>query len=308
MSISTPHTLMVHGGAGALGDKNDERRMDYKKSIVAVLTRGEELLQKGACAIDVVEQCVSLLEDNPLFNAGRGSVLTEERKIECDAAIMDGRLLAAGAVAGVKNIKNPVQLARCVMERSEHVMLIGEGAAQFAEQHNIARESDDYFVTAMRIEQWQEAQKQERVVWDKDSLEKKFGTVGAVAYDRAGNLAAATSTGGIVNKKYGRVGDSPIIGAGTYADNETCAVSATGYGEQLMKIVIAKTIADFIRYRNLDAQMAAEEGIRYLSERVNGLGGVIVIDRQGRCGAAHSTPHMIYGSVREDQDVFFSFE
>lgn len=299
---------MIHGGAGVLGDKNNEQRMDYKKSIVAVLTRGEELLQKGASAIDVVEQCVSLLEDDPLFNAGRGAVLTEDGKIECDAAIMDGRLLAAGAVAGVKNIRNPVQLARCVMERSEHVMLIGEGATKFAQQCNIAREPDDYFITEMRTKQLREAQKRKRVVWDKDSLGKKFGTVGAVAYDHAGNLAAATSTGGIVNKKYGRVGDSPIIGAGTYADNKTCAVSATGYGEQLIKIVIAKTIADLIRYRNLDAQTAAEAGIRYLSERVNGLGGVIVIDRQGRCGVAHSTPEMIYGSVRENHDVCFTSE
>lgn len=295
---------MIHGGAGGRAEKSGEERVAYKKSIGTVLAHGEGLLREGKNAVDVVEQCVSLFEDDPLFNAGRGSVFTEDGTVECDAAIMDGATLAAGAVAGVKNVRNPVQLARLVMEKSEHALLIGEGAMKFAEQQGVAREPDDYFVTEKRIKQWKEAQGQKQVVLDHDTFtNQKYGTVGAIALDRKGNLAAATSTGGIVNKKYGRVGDSPIIGAGTFADNETCAVSATGYGEQIMKVVLAKTIADIILHRNLDAQSAADEGIRYLVERVKGLGGVIVIDREGRYGAAYSIPSMIYGWVREGQGI-----
>lgn len=291
------YSLIIHGGAGAVADKTDT--LD---SIRHITQTGSRLLANGATALDVVEHCVTLLENDPHFNAGHGAVLDHEGHVELDAAIMDGRNLAAGSVAGVTGIKNPVSLARAVMERSEHVMLIGHGAEQFATTQHIPTAPADYFITPARHAQWQTALASDRVVLDHtdlDNPEKKYGTVGAVAYDTHGDLAAATSTGGIVNKKYGRVGDTPIIGAGTYADNATCAVSATGYGEQFIRTVISKHIAEIIRYTHVDAQTAATQGIEYLVRSVKGLGGVIMIDSHGDIGYAYSTPGMIYGMVSD---------
>ena len=290
---------MVHGGAGEVPDITA-----YYPSLQKIITAGEILLQQGVSAFDVVEHCVSLLEDDPQFNAGRGSVLEENGKVEMDAAIMNGEDLKAGSVAGVRNIKNPIQLARKVIEETEHVMLIGEGAMTFAEKVKASKESDEYFLTKKRIQQWKESKKKNRVVLDHSTISKeKYGTVGAVAYDMKGNIAAATSTGGITNKKFGRVGDSPIIGAGVFADNETCAVSATGYGEQFIRTVLSKTIADKIEMLSLSAQEGADSGIAYLVRKVKGLGGVIVIDNQGRCGVAYSTPQMIYAYVQEGETI-----
>lgn len=297
------YNLMIHGGVGG-SKESEEERAGYEKSIRSVLESGACSLEEGHRALNVVERCVSLLEDDPLFNAGRGSVLTFDGTIECDAAIMDGCTLAAGAVARVTNIKNPVELARLVMERSGHVFLVGDGALKFADEQGILRVENDYFLTDRRVKEWQEAQSPEQTVQGRgDVADKKYGTVGAVARDKQGNLAAATSSGGIVNKKYGRVGDCPIIGAGTFAENETCAVSATGYGEHIMRVVLAKTIADLVRYRGLDAQAAAEEAIRYFVERVQGFGGVIVIDHNGCHGAAYSSPNMLFGQVGSDQEI-----
>ena len=284
-------SLMIHGGAGELDHiKSKEQTAPWLDSIRSILERGREILDRGGSALDTVETCAALLEDDPLFNAGRGSALNEHGKIEMDAAIMDGRDLSAGAVAGITNIANPVKLARLVLAETEHVMLMGEGAMQLAAQYSIETLPESYFITEHRRKQYEKVHAAR--VTEQDH---KHGTIGAVARDQAGNLAAATSTGGIVHKKHGRVGDSPIIGAGVYADNNTCAVSTTGYGEGFMRTVLAKHISSLIEFKNLDAESAAQEGIEYLSNRVNGRGGVIVIDKNGRCSGRFNTRTMIHG-------------
>jgi L-asparaginase / beta-aspartyl-peptidase len=246
-----------------------------------------------------VEYCASLLEDDKLYNAGRGSVLNADGKVEMDAALMSGSDLAAGAVACISNIKNPISLARLVLDRGEHVLLVGDGAMEFAKFCAIDTYPDDYFITESRIKQLAEAQVTGRMTLDHERIKpsQKLGTIGAVARDIHGNLAAATSTGGLVNKRWGRVGDTPIVGAGVFADNETCAVSATGYGEQFLRTVFAKTISDFVQFRQMDAQAAAQAGIDYLVAKVNGEGGVIVIDNAGHCAAAQSTSGLIRGWI-----------
>ncbi len=301
---------MIHGGAGALKHiKSEGSEADFAHSIYGVLEQGREVLKKGGTALDAVECCGILLENDPLYNAGRGSVLNEYGEVELDAAIMNGSDLAAGAVAGIKNIKNPISLARKVLDQSEHVFLIGHGAMEFAELCGFTCLPDDYFVIESRVRQLQEAQQSGRMMLDhEDAVEpqKKFGTIGAVALDLNGNLAAATSTGGIVNKRWGRVGDSPIIGAGVFADNETCAVSATGYGEQFLRTVLSKTISDLIYFKGMSAKAAALAGIDYLVTKVNGLGGVVVIDKHGQCAAGHSTSGMIYGWIEQGGEAHYS--
>lgn len=294
---------MVHGGAGALDNVKDEKTaVRYLESLRGILEHGREVMRLGGSALQAVEACASLLEDDPVFNAGCGSVLNEEGKVEMDAAIMDGRDLSAGAVAAVTNVANPVQLARQVMTESEHVMLISEGAMKFAEHCGMKIAPDDYFLTPDRMAQLEDARKNHKIMLDhdgteEDSEDQKYGTIGAVARDAEGNLAAATSTGGIVNKRQGRIGDSPLIGAGVYADNETCAVSATGYGEDFMRTVISKTIADFIYMKDMDAESATKAAIEYLSRKVNGRGGVIVIDKNGNCASGLTTKKMIHGWI-----------
>jgi len=303
MNYSGSYSLMVHGGAGALDNVKDSKTaVRYLDSIRRILEHGREVMELGGSALQAVETCASLLEDDPVFNAGCGSVLNENGKVEMDAAIMDGRDLSAGAVAAIDNIANPIQLARRVMTESEHVMLISEGAMRFADHCGMERAPENYFLTPDRVEQLRQAQKQHKIMLDhddadEDSEDQKYGTIGAIAMDPQGNLAAATSTGGIVNKRMGRVGDSPIIGAGVYADNETCAVSATGYGEDFMRTVIAKTIADFIYMKEMTAQQATEAGVEYLSRKVRGRGGVIVIDNKGRCSSGFTTKKMIHGWI-----------
>ena len=303
-------SLMVHGGAGALDHITDERTaVRYLESIRVVLEHGRTTLEHGASAVEAVEQCASLLEDDPLFNAGCGSVLNENGKVEMDAGIMDGRDLAAGAVAAVGNIANPIQLARLVMDGSEHVLLIGDGALRFAQHCGIALTPDHYFFTPDRIKQLEQARLHRRIMLDhdEDGEEQKYGTIGAVARDRDGNLAAATSTGGIVNKRSGRVGDSPIIGAGVYADNATCAVSATGYGEDFMRTVFAKTLADLVELRGLDARTAVDEGLAFLTRKVSGRGGVICIDHDGRCASGMTTKKMIHGWIEHGGETVCRF-
>lgn len=293
---------MIHGGCGALEHiRREGSEHDFMNSLRRILEGGRAILSEGGSALDAVEWCAIALENDPLYNAGRGSVLNEYGEVEMDAGIMDGRGLEAGAVAGVTNIKNPISLARRVLEKSEHVMLIGKGAREFAQLWNIEVMTDDYFVIDSRIRQWREAQKAGDMMLDHEDAEPqhKFGTIGAVARDRDGNLAAATSTGGIVNKRWGRVGDSPIIGAGVFADNATCAVSATGYGEQFQRTVLGKMISDLVYFKDLSASEAAAEGIRYLVDRVKGLGGVIVIDHAGRCAFSHSTSGLICGHIEQ---------
>lgn len=295
-------SLIIHGGAGSLEHlKREGNGSEIMDSVRRILQGGRHLLENGGTALDAVAYCVTELEDDPLYNAGRGSVLNEYGEVEMDAAIMDGANLDAGAIAGVTTIKNPIQLARQVLEKSEHVMLIGKGAQEFAQLHNICRMPDDYFFVEHRVRQWREAQKLGGMMLDHEdaSPPKKLGTVGAVARDIQGNLAAATSTGGIVNKRWGRVGDSPIIGAGVFADNDTCAVSATGYGEQFQKTVLCKMISNFIYFQAQDAAAAATAGIDYLVQKVNGLGGVIVVDHNGGCAVDHSTSGIIYGLIEQ---------
>lgn len=300
--MSKSFSLMIHGGCGALEHiRREGSEHDFMNSLRRILEGGRAILSEGGSALDAVEWCAIALENDPLYNAGRGSVLNEYGEVEMDAGIMDGRGLEAGAVAGVTNIKNPISLARRVLEKSEHVMLIGKGAREFAQLWNIEVMTDDYFVIDSRIRQWREAQKAGDMMLDHEDAEPqhKFGTIGAVARDRDGNLAAATSTGGIVNKRWGRVGDSPIIGAGVFADNATCAVSATGYGEQFQRTVLGKMISDLVYFKDLSASEAAAEGIRYLVDRVKGLGGVIVIDHAGRCAFSHSTSGLICGHIEQ---------
>jgi L-asparaginase / beta-aspartyl-peptidase len=298
--MSNSYSLMIHGGAGALEDlKYEASEAEFRQSITAILEQGRTLLEKGGSALDVVEYSVMLLEDNRLYNAGRGSVLNAEGKVEMDAALMNGSDLRAGAVACIKNIKNPIALARRVLEHGEHVMLVADGALEFAQFCQMETSPDEYFVTEPRIQQLVEAQAAGRMTLDHERIKpsQKLGTVGAVARDLQGNLAAATSTGGLVNKRWGRVGDTPVIGAGVFADNETCAVSATGYGEQFLRTVLAKTISDFVQFRGMDAADAAKIGIEYLVAKVNGEGGVIVIDHAGRCATAQSTSGLIRGWI-----------
>lgn len=284
-------SLMLHGGAGEMDYiKNEKDAAPYRDSIRAILEQGREILQQDGTALDAVETCTALLEDDPLFNAGRGSALNELGRVEMDAGIMDGRDLGAGAVAGIMNIANPVKLARLVLQKNEHVMLTGAGAMEFATEQNLKTVSDGYLITERRRKQYEKAR-----AGKKSKENQTHGTVGAVARDRSGILAAATSTGGLVLKKQGRVGDSPIIGAGVYADNRTCAVSATGRGEDFMRTVLAKYIADLIEFKQLDASSASQEAMDYLSYRVSGRGGIIVIDKNGRCSGRFNTRTMVHG-------------
>ncbi|MES9826999.1 MAG: isoaspartyl peptidase/L-asparaginase family protein [Candidatus Thiodiazotropha sp.] len=306
-------SLMVHGGAGTMDNvKDNKMALRYLESIRTVLEHGRDILNRGGNALETVETCASLLEDDPVFNAGCGSVLNENGKVEMDAAIMDGRDLSAGAVAAVSNIANPIQLARLVMAESEHVMLISDGAMKFAAHYGMKLTPDHYFFTPDRVQQLEQARLHRRIMLDHDesdefSEDQKYGTIGAVARDVEGNLAAATSTGGVVNKRMGRVGDSPIIGAGVFADNQTCAVSTTGFGEDFMRTVLAKTVSDAMEFLHCDAKGAVEYGIEYLLGKVKGRGGMIVIDHQGNCAADFTTRKMIHGWIEKSGQSCASF-
>lgn len=295
------YSLMIHGGAGALAELQDPARAArYRDSIRRILGHGRRMLTDGAAALDTVEACAALLEDDPLFNAGRGSVLNEVGAVEMDAAIMNGADLAAGAVAAVHHIANPVRLARRLMATG-HVMLVGEGAMRFADECGVERLGDAAFLLPERAAQLERARARGAATLDHaggpGGGNDRFGTVGAVARDLEGNLAAATSTGGMVNKPVGRVGDSPIVGAGVFADNASCAVSATGHGEDVIRTVLARTIAALVEYQGMDAAGATRAGIDLLRRRVNGRGAVIVIDREGRCAEGFTTPNMVRGRI-----------
>jgi len=292
-------SLAIHGGAGTLvkGLMTSEMEANYKKALDLALEAGYEVLKKGGSSLDAVEVSVKLLEDTPLFNAGKGSVFTAEGTHEMDAAIMDGKELDAGAVSLITGIRNPVALARDVMEKSDHVFLAGEGAMQFAKSNGYKFEKDEYFYDEVRYQQWQGIKDGDKFQLDHSvNKEGKFGTVGAVACDVNGNLAAATSTGGMTNKKWGRVGDSPMIGIGNYANNKTCAVSCTGSGEFFIRGVVAYDVSCLMEYKGLSLEAATSEVIHKRILEIGGDGGLIAVDANGNISMPFNTEGMYRAS------------
>ncbi len=324
--------LAVHGGAGTIlkSEMTAELETEYRNGLENALKIGWKILKNGGSSLGAVEASVIELENFPLFNAGRGAVFTHEGKNEFDASIMNGANLDCGAVAFVKNVKNPIKLARLVMEKTEHILLAGNGANEFAEQMKVEFAEDDYFFTDFRYQQFLKAREQGVVQLDHTIVEKSqvpspksqveneakttndeqqttnknnrksLGTVGAVACDSNGNLAAATSTGGMTNKKFGRVGDTPIIGAGTYADNQTCAVSCTGHGEYFMKAATAFDVSARMKYKNSSLENAANEAINYLTS-IGGEGGLIAVDNSGNVVLPFNSDGMYRGFATENE-------
>jgi beta-aspartyl-peptidase (threonine type) len=289
------YSLAIHGGAGTLvkGLMTPELEMKYKEALSITLNEAYKILENGGTAVDAVELAVRMLEDTPLFNAGKGSVFTAEGTHEMDAAIMDGKTLNAGAVSLVTGIKNPVSLARDVMDKSYHVFLAGHGAMQFAKDQGYQLEDSKYFFDEVRYQQWQGIKDSETFQLDHSvKKEGKFGTVGAVACDQSGNIAAATSTGGMTNKKWGRVGDSPMIGAGNYANNSTCAVSCTGSGEFFIRGVVAYDVSCLMEHKNATLEMATNEVINKRILEINGDGGLIAVDAKGNIAMPFNTEGM----------------
>ncbi|RNC87853.1 MAG: isoaspartyl peptidase/L-asparaginase [Winogradskyella sp.] len=297
------YSIAIHGGAGTLvkGMMTPELEANYKSALKLALNEGFKVLKKGHSAIDAVTEAVRLLEDSPLFNAGKGSVFTAEGTHEMDAAIMDGKTLNAGAVSLVTGIKNPVHLAKDVMEKSEHVFLAGEGAMQFANQLKYKLEDAEYFHDDFRHQQWLEIRDTDSFQLDHSvKKDSKFGTVGAVACDQNGSIAAATSTGGMTNKKWGRVGDSPMIGAGNYANNSTCAVSCTGSGEFFIRGVVAYDVSCLMEHKGLSLEEASNEVIYKRILEINGDGGLIAVDAQGNIAMPFNTEGMYRASKSSD--------
>lgn len=302
-------TLVIHGGAGTIRkeDMNPEKEEAYRSELAKALNAGYNILESGGKSVDAVIASIKILEDSPLFNAGKGSVFTQDGKNEMDASIMDGSNLMAGAVAEVSTIKNPIVAAYAVMTQSQHVMLVGKGAEKFAEEQGLEIVDPSYFFDSVRYKSWQRIKEQEEK--QNSTLDKpyahdhKFGTVGAVALDSYGNLAAGTSTGGMTNKRYGRVGDSPIIGAGTYADNNSCAVSCTGYGEFFIRLSVAKDITALVEYGRLPLEEAADSVIMKKLRKLGGDGGVIVLDRKGNFTMTFCTDGMYRGYINKKNDA-----
>ena len=277
-------SIAIHGGAGTISpDKlTTELEKSYKQGLEQALNAGKKILQEGGSSTDAVCAAVVELENNPLFNAGKGSVFNHLGKHEMDASIMEGKNLNAGAVTGIKAIKNPILLANKVMTKSPHVMLMGDGAEQFALSENLEFADDNYFYTDFRYEQWNEIKNTENYQLDHtQKSNNKMGTVGAVALDVHGNLAAATSTGGMTNKKWGRVGDTPIIGAGTYANNNTCAISCTGHGELFIRSVVAYDISCLMEYAGMSLKEACNKVVLDKLVKINGEGGLVALDKHG---------------------------
>ena len=308
--------FIIHGGAGVIkkGSLTPEKEAEYRKKLEEAVLAGYKVLQDGKTSLDAVETAIRILEDSPLFNAGKGAVFTADGKNELDASIMDGKTLAAGAVAGLHHIKNPISLARLVMEKSPHVMMVGDGAEQFAKSMNVEFVPEKYFWTKERWDALQQVIKEEKEKNKKDKLKSqnkpltredyyaqmtdsqklavnKFGTVGAVALDKDGNLASGTSTGGMTFKKFGRVGDAPIIGAGTYANNNTCGISATGWGEYFIRLGVARDISAMMEYRAIPVQQALDAEIKKVGD-LGGDGGVIAMDKFGNIGVSFNSEGM----------------
>lgn len=293
--------LAIHGGAGTIlrSSMTSELQQQYEQGLQDALHVGYSVLQAGGSAVDAVQAAVISLEDFPLFNAGRGSVFNNAGGHEMDASIMDGMTIDAGAVSGIRNVKNPVLLARTIMDKSEHVLLCGQGAEDFAKLQGLQFEDDAYFYNQHRYEQWQQALKEDSISLDHN--DKKFGTVGAVALDANGSLAAATSTGGMTNKKFGRMGDSPIIGAGTYANNNTCAISCTGHGELFIRAVVAYDISCLMEYKGLSLRDACNVVVHDKLVKIQGEGGLVAIDKHGNIELPFNSEGMYRGYATENE-------
>lgn len=301
--------FVIHGGAGVIrrGSLTPAREKEYRAKLEEALMAGYKALQDGKSSLDAVETAIRILEDSPLFNAGKGAVFTADGKNELDSSIMDGKTLAAGAAAGLHHVKNPITLARAVMEKSPHVMMTGDGAEKFAKEKGIELVDEKYFFTQDRWDSLQRILKEEKEKSQGKKVSEnfaeepynKFGTVGAIALDKHGNLAAGTSTGGMTNKKYGRVGDAPIIGAGTYANNETCAVSATGWGEYFIRLGVARDISALMEYRAMPVQQAVDIVIGKVG-KLGGDGGVIAMDKFGNIGISFNSEGMYRAYVNAD--------
>jgi beta-aspartyl-peptidase (threonine type) len=310
------YALAIHGGAGTIlkSTMTPEKELAYKTGLQDAIEAGESILKSGGSAFDAVESAIIQLENNPLFNAGKGAVFTNTGTHEMDASIMNGKDLMAGAIAGVQGVKNPISLARAVMEKSEHVLLTGNGAMDFAKKVNAQFENEDYFFVQLRYDQLQQAKQSNSMILDHtednpDSYrdehgEKKFGTVGCVALDLQGNLAAGTSTGGMTNKKFGRVGDSSIIGAGTYANNHTCAISCTGHGELFIRSVVAYDISCLMEYKNLSLKEACDIVVMDKLVKIGGEGGLIALDAKGNIVLPFNSEGMYRASKKQNEDIF----
>jgi len=287
--------IVVHGGAGTILKKNmsDEMELAYKLKLEEAINAGYNILEKNGSSKDAVEQTIKILENSELFNAGKGSVLSNKGVVEMDASIMNGKNLNAGAISGIKTIKNPISAARLVMEKSEHVFLSGEGAEEFARLQGLDIIDNEYFITETRLKSLLNAKKRDSI---KDN---KFGTVGCVAIDKFGNITSGTSTGGMTNKKWNRIGDVPIIGAGTYANNNTCGISSTGWGEYFIRNVVAYDISSQIEYKKISIDLAAKNTLRKVKD-LGGNGGVIGIDKNGNILMDFNTEGMYRGYKKSD--------
>lgn len=306
--------IVIHGGAGTITRENmsDSMELAYKAKLEEAIRVGHEILANGGTAVEAVQRTINVMEDSPLFNAGKGAVFTHEGKNEMDASIMDGETLNAGAVAGVTTIKNPINLAYEVMVNSEHVMLSGEGAEEFAESRGVEIVDPSYFYTENRYKSLERIRESEKTQLDHDNKtafydpfikDSKFGTVGCAALDKHGNLAAGTSTGGMTNKRWNRIGDAPIIGAGTYANNKTCAVSSTGWGEFFIRGVVAYDISALMEYKGLSLQEAARTVIQEKIPALGGDGGIVAIDHEGNVAMEFNTAGMYRATMNSKGDL-----
>ncbi|TRO67462.1 isoaspartyl peptidase/L-asparaginase family protein [Christiangramia sabulilitoris] len=303
--------IVLHGGAGNIKKENmsDSLEQAYKIKLEEAIRTGHEILANGGTALEAVQRTINIMEDSPLFNSAKGAVFTNEGKNELDASIMEGKTLNAGAVAGVTNVKNPINLAYEVMVNSEHVMLAGKGAEQFAEEQGLEIVDPEYFYTENRYKSMERVRDREQeknnktAFYDPFIKDEKFGTVGCAALDKYGNLAAGTSTGGMTNKKYNRIGDAPIIGAGTYANNKTCAVSSTGWGEFFIRGVVAYDISAMMEYKGVTLQEAAQEVIQKKLPELGGNGGIIAIDHQGNVAMEFNTSGMYRAAMNKNGEL-----
>ncbi|MEY4703058.1 MAG: hypothetical protein RIR96_955, partial [Bacteroidota bacterium] len=308
------YSIVIHGGAGTIlkSDMTPQLEEAYVRGLEEAVLAGNNILEKGGDALDAIQDAIRTLEDNLLFNAGRGSVFTKKGVQEMDAAIMDGKTLKAGAITGVRNVRNPIQLAYEVMAESNHVFLSGKGANDFAIKRGLKLEPDDYFFSQFRYDQWKEIRDSDTYSLDHTHQDlnelmkdKKFGTVGAVALDMHGNIAAATSTGGMTNKKYGRIGDSPVIGAGTYANNNTCGISCTGHGELFIRSVAAYDVSALMEYKGLSLEEAMNEVVNKKLISIQGAGGMIGVDAEGNTAMVFNTAGMYRAMMNHKGEKIF---